>query len=127
MKIKEALYRYLAGISEITNQVGNRIYRSAVPADTPFPYIRFFYLNRDPDINPADTAVFQFSIFADSEDETEEIYDALFNAFQQHGKLTGGAGGVIITRCLVRNSRDIYESDTGKYHKPVEIEITYRR
>lgn len=127
MTIKEAIFRYLTGLTAITDLVDNRIYRSAVPAGTLFPYIKFFYIDRNPDINPSDKAVFQFSIFADSGDETEEIYNALFNALQQHGKLTGGAEGVIITRCLVRNSRDLYESDTGKYHKPVEIEINYRR
>jgi hypothetical protein len=130
MYVEHALLKHLIAQTALTALVGERIYYVNAPQDVETPYIVFFKVSatRERSLTGTShlvTSRFQFSIFSETYYEAKQIAEQIQLALQdKNNEIIGGTGGVRVS-IQYDNEQDLYESEAGLYHIPVEYLIDY--
>ena len=130
MYVEHALLKHLLAQSALTTLVGERIYYVNAPQDVETPYIVFFKVSatRERSLTGTShlvTSRFQFSIFSETYYAAKQIAEQIQLALQdKNNEIIGGTGGVRVS-IQYDNEQDLYESEVGLYHVPVEYLIDY--
>jgi len=131
MLIEQAIYKYLAAQSGITDLVSTRIYYVRAPQDVTAPYIVFFKVSA-PRVHSHDGGSglafprFQFSCFASTYYVCKQVMEQLQTALQGYSGTMGGDGGVSVGSSIYESEYDTYEVDTELYHVVAEYVISHQ-
>ena len=131
MTIEEALFAYLTTCQGLASLIGTRLYSLRLPQNPTLPAVTYFKVSRvgervlgGPNPNTI-RARFQFSCWAKSYGVAKSVAGQLKEALQDYSGIMGGPGGVNVLDANPVNEHDFYESDTGLYHIPVDVEILH--
>lgn len=130
MYVEHALLKHLLAQAALSALVGERIYYVNAPQDVRTPYIVFFKVSATRERSLTGTSHFvnsrfQFSIFSETYYEAKQIAGQIQLALQdKNNEIIGGDNGVRVS-IQYDNEQDLYESESGLYHIPVEYLIDY--
>lgn len=130
MYVEHALLKHLQAQTALAALVGERIYYVNAPQDVQTPYVVFFKVSatRVRSLTASSHLVnarFQFSVFSETYYEAKQIAEQIQLALQdKNNEIIGGDNGVRVS-IQYDNEQDLYESESGLYHIPVEYLIDY--
>jgi hypothetical protein len=130
MYVEHALLKHLLAQTALAALVGERIYYVSAPQDVQTPYIIFFKVSATRERSLTGTSHFvnsrfQFSIFSETYYEAKQIAGQIQLALQdKNNEIIGGESGVRVS-IQYDNEQDVYESESGLYHIPVEYLVDY--
>ena len=126
MTIHEALLAYIKAWPALTALVVARIYHQAWPKDREptFPLITFFRVSgpRHHDISVAFPR-YQFSCWAETGKEAQEVATVLREALQ---RFKGIMGGLEVIQIVFLNELDFLEPPVGLYQVQIDFKVIYR-
>lgn len=131
MNLEESLYAYLKTHAGLNALVGTRIYPLILPQPPTLPAVTYFKISRVNQRtmgNPTDVLKrvrVQFSCWATTYAGAKAIAEQVMAALQDFRGEMGGTGGVQVLDGDVINEQDLYETDTGIYHVPVDVLILH--
>jgi hypothetical protein len=114
--IPEALFESLKGLA------GNRCYPVKLPERAEFPAITYFEVsgrenNTHDGYDKTSVNRWQVSCWAKTYKEAKELADSV----KQQLRAFSGSLIHVVRKSILENEMDLYESDTGIYHIPVEF------
>jgi hypothetical protein len=130
MIIENALLTYLGAQGGLTALVSTRIYYVKAVQNTAYPYIVFFKVSSPRNHSYSGSSHlaesrFQFSIFAETYNETKSIAAQLQTALQGKTGNIGTSPGVDVGATFYSNETDMYEESTGLYHCALDFLILH--
>jgi hypothetical protein len=116
--------------SDITDIVGTKCYPVVFPANAEMPCITYQVISGYHDLlaapvptAPDMTTRFQFSCWALSYDETQDMKDALVDRFNRY---SGTVNGQIIYDTKIDLTFDLYEDESMLYRHIVDVSMTHK-
>jgi len=131
VNLEESLYAYLKAYAGLSALVGSRIYPLILPQPPTLPAVTYFkvsLVNKRTLASPSNVLKqvrVQFSCWADTYSEAKSVAAQVKLALQDFRGEMGGAGGVQVLDGNIINEQDLYETDTGIYHVPVDVLIMH--
>jgi len=131
MNLEEALFAYLKDYAGLKALVSTRIYPLILPQPPTLPAVTYFkvsMVNKRTLASPSNVLKqvrIQFSCWANTYSEAKDVAEQVKLALQDFRGEMGGAGGVQVLDGNVINEQDLYETDTGIYHVPVDVLILH--
>lgn len=133
MSVRGDLIAYLAGRAAIAALVSNRVYRVKRPQGTPLPAIVVTritggYGHHLEGGDGKASAVFQLSVFAETNAAAEAVAEAIRDAMQ--GFMGGTWGTTEVDSVILQNELDLFEEDAtggdqGTHHVVLEYLVVH--
>jgi len=127
--IAQALYTRLTNDTDVSNEVGSRVYPFTPPQGVTKPYITYQLINMSerPHAMGGDPQLvvdrYQLDIYGETYSDVITVDDAVMGALS---RWTGSAAGVTVDSILHTDRRDTYEDDTELYRRSIDFEIAWR-
>lgn len=127
MTIEADLRAYLLSQPNLKSMIDTRLYPLVLPQPPTFPAVTYAKVShshvRDLSGVAYSISRFQFSCFAATYSGAKAVANEIKRALQD---FVGVVGGYRFLDADGANEIDIYESDSGIYHVPVDVIITYK-
>ena len=131
MYIDAALYYHLVNDSDVTALIGTRAYPNVIPQDVDLPALAYQVISRPGGMaHDGATGIawprFQITAQADTYTEVVDLINKVRIALDGYTGTMGGAGGVTIEDCFVKNVFDGYEFATERETRRLDVVIWHQ-
>ncbi len=121
---EDSLFSFITNNTAIKAIINNRLYPLVLPFPVTFPAIAYTKISgkRNSLIGYA-MPVYQFSCFAETNDEAKELANTLIAELDQH---KGSFGAISIKNAVYQNAVDLYDPEVQVFYIPVEIKFIFK-
>lgn len=134
MGLKASLYERLKDDAAVAVLCGSRVYPAVVPQGAAMPAVSFLLVSRQEQDELEGgigvwEATVQVSCWGDTYDEADQLADAVRDCLQDFSGSMGIEEVTVIDDCRQIGETDLVippAGDDGRYHVPLDFEITYQ-
>lgn len=122
--IEESLRTKILADSDVTDDIGQRLYILKLPQNPTYPTVTYFKVSnaRHHDLDVA-MPRYQIDVWAESYITARQVADNIRKALQRE---SGNWSGISVIQAVYEGETDLYEEDTELYHIAQDFKIIYR-